>query len=454
MTRPLALIAALAALTSAPLVAQQPRHESPRQRCRLEFENRPQSRLVSVKQPGGQYHSFIGGRVVAHCRAQGQTLVADSAEYYGDRRLLVLIGNVHYTEPRATLDSRRLSYWMNEERIRAEGDVNAVLPSGTAMRGPVADYYRAVPGVRTASRLVAPNRPTITLVQRDSAGQPSEPMSVVANTVVSEADSLVYASGKVEVRRSDLIARSDSATMDRGGEKVRLIRQPTIDGRGKRPFTLSGTVIDLFARDRKIERVLSAGEAKALSDDVTLTADTLDFRLEETLLSQAYGWGSSRARADSPTYDIVADSLDVRMPGQRLREVRALRNALAQSTPDTSRIKTEQRDWLRGDTIVALFDSSTSADSAGQPAMQQLVARGGAQSLFQIAAADTTATGPAINYVRGRDITVAFANREVQRVTVEEKAGGVYLEPTLRSAPPPVQPQAPADTLSRRRRRP
>jgi hypothetical protein len=37
---------------------------------------------------------------------------------------------------------------------------------------------------------------------------------------------------------------------------------------------------------------------------------------------------------------------------------------------------------------------------------------------------------PAINYVRGREITVAFRDQAVNTVTVLEKAVGMYLEPS------------------------
>jgi hypothetical protein len=58
-----------------------------------------------------------------------------------------------------------------------------------------------------------------------------------------------------------------------------------------------------------------------------------------------------------------------------------------------------------------------------------MIARGNARSYYQLAPRDTTALKPAINYVRGRDLTVAFADRQVHTVTVTDSATGVYLEP-------------------------
>jgi lipopolysaccharide export system protein LptA len=422
---------------SAPLAAQQP--TAPSGRCNLQFSARDTSNpggLTRVTQPSGLFNLFAGGGVIARCPAQNLTLSSDSAEYFGDRRLLHLIGNVHYVEPRLTLDSQLANYFMAEERLEAQGKVHAVLPSGTTMDGPRMDYYRVAPGIRDQSSMIAPGRPTIKIVQVDSTGKPTEPVTVIANTVTMRGDSTVFASGKVEITRPDVLARGDSASLDSQSEFARLMKGPSITARGDRPFTLTGTVIDLFGKSRMVERVLSKGKAKSVSDDATLTADTLDFRMGGGRLQRVYGWGESRSRALNPTYDILADSLDVRMPEQRLREVHAIGGAFAQSVPDTTRLHTTEHDWLRGDTIYAYFDSSAKVvnDSASRPASEMLVAVGHARSFYQIAPRDTAAIGPAINYVRGERINVAFADRTVDSVTIVGQAAGVYADPTTPKA--------------------
>jgi hypothetical protein len=291
--------------------------------------------------------------------------------------------------------------------------------------------------------MVAPGRPTIRIVSRDSAGRPTEPVTVRANTVVMDADSLVYASGQVELARPDVDARADSAVVDNGRQWARLLRQPVVHGKGERAFTLYGRVIDIFGRNRTLARAISSDDAKAVSQDVTLTADTLDFRLADGKLQRAFAWGpsASRAHATSSTYDIVADSLDVRMPGQRVDVVYAVRGAFAQSAPDTTKIHSHERDWLRGDTIVATFDTTAGGrQDTAKVHIRQLVAHGSAQSFYQVASQDTAARRPAVNYVKGRDIAVSFATQQVRTVTVTEKAAGVYLDPAADSASAAVAP--------------
>lgn len=424
--------------------------------CNLEYFARTsgaEPRVNAVRQPSDAFNYFIGGGVVARCPAQSMTLEADSAEYYGDSRTLFLIGNVHYVEPRATLDAARLTYYMPEERVHLEGSVRGQLPSGTTMTGPVADYYRGVPALRPRARLVAPGRPTIQLVQRDSVtGRPTPPTEVVANTVVMEGDSLAFASGRVVITRPDVIARGDSAALDQGREWARLMRAPTITGRGDRPFTLSGSVIDLFAKNRVLERVLAVRSARVVSEDMTLTSDTLDFRMANGLLQRAHAWGG-RARAVSPTYEIGADSLDVLMPEQRLSEVRAIRQAVAESRPDSTRIRTDERDWMRGDTIIGKFEPPPPSDTSGRPRITELVSRGNARSFYHIATADSATALPAINYVTGGSITVAFENQEVRNVAVTGQATGVYLTPappadSTRPPPRPGETERPAAPVS------
>ena len=427
--------AAAALLAPAALAAQQqPQPPAPSGQCQLVYAARDSSsppRISATKLPSGQYNTFIGGGVVARCPAQNMTLISDSAENYGDQKLLHLIGHVHYTEPRLTEDSELADYYQSDEHLVASGNVHAVLPSGTTLDGPHVDYYRVAPNIRTVTKMIATGRPTITIIERDSTGKPSQPMTVVANTVDMEGDSLTYASKNVVITRTDVIATGDSAAMNSATEFARLMRKPTIKARGDRPFTLTGDLIDLFGRNKAVDRVISRGHAKSVSKDATLTGDTLDFAMAEGRLQRVHAWGKSRAHAFNPTYDMLADSLDVRMPDQRLREIHALRDAYAQSVPDTTKIHTSEHDWLRGDTIYAYFDSSakTLADTSTQPEIKRLISFGHARSFYQIAAKDTAAIGPSINYVRGDRIQVAFLNREVQTVTIKGQATGVYLDP-------------------------
>jgi lipopolysaccharide export system protein LptA len=395
-----------------------------RQRCTING-----SQQTNVKLPSGQYNSFMGGGVVARCPAKQVTLRADSLESYGDEGRIFFLGSVHYEEPRLTLNSEYLTYYQADERIVATGNVDARLPSGSTMRGPFAEYQRVIPGRRPAPRLIATGRPTFHIVQRDTTGRDTLPTRVIANGVTMVGDSLVYAGGQVEVTRTDVVARGDSMALDSQREITVLMRGPSIEGKRDRPFTLRGDRIELTGRDRKLARVLSIGKASAVSQDMTLASDTIDLRVANDLLQRAVAYGPSRAHASSASQKMVSDSIDVIMPDQRVREVHAVRGAAAEGRPDSTRFRADTVDWMRGDTIVARFDSVAARDSARAARMKEILALGNAKSFYHLAPSDSTQRKPAINYVTGREILVSFEQAKVSRVTVIDQAAGVYLEP-------------------------
>jgi hypothetical protein len=322
-----------------------------------------------------------------------------------------------------------MTYYQNDDHLHAEGNVVAVMSNGSTLRGPSADYYRSTPQ-RPLTRMFAPGRPTVTLVQRDTTGRgrPPDTANVIANQIVMEGDSLVYASGRVQITRPDLIATGDSAFMDSGRDFARLMRDPMVKGVGSRPFTLTGGVIDVYSRNRLLERVVATPSGHALSQDLELVADTIDLRVQSNQLQRAIAWGKGRAHAVSPEREITADSIDAIMPGQRVREVRALRNAYAESNPDSG-VVSNQRDWMRGDTIVARFDTLVGRDTANRPRIREIVAEGNARSLYQMKNSKGPPTQPTVNYARGRIIDIIFEDRAVSTVTVTDEATGVLIEP-------------------------
>lgn len=434
------VLASIALLTASPLAAQQPRE------CILDYESPTgDTRTNAVELPSHRYNVFQGEGVRYRCRGQDNVITADSAEYYGDQSVLYLIGNVHYRETKAKVDSDRMTYFQLEDRLHAEVNVNVLLQSGTTMKGPAIDYYRATP-TRPQATAIATGHPTMKIVEANSSGRPSEPINVVANQITSQGDNQVFATGAVEITRPDVIAKGDSAFMDSRLEIARLMKSPSVQSRRDKPFTLTGGVIVLYSQNRLLRRVVATPNAHVLSQDLELVSDSIDMRMSNDRLDRVMAWGPAGAKALSPDREIKADSIDAIMPGQRLREVRAVRHAYANSAPDTAHIISNERDWMRGDVIVAEFDSVAISDTASKPQPKRIVATGNASSYYQVAANNTTKTVPNINYVKGKAITVLFENREVRTVDVIEQATGVYIEPgnsqtTTSTTPnPPLRP--------------
>jgi len=358
-------------------------------------------------------------------------LVSDSLEVYGDEARYYFVGHVDYTEPRLKLKSAYLTYFQRDERLLAVQNVVATLPSGSTLTGPQVEFFRPIPQVRPLQSATAIGRPTINLVERDSLGRAQPPVKITANTVYLQGDSVVSAVGQVVVVRPELTAVGDSLYADGGIGLLRMMRQPRITGTKGRPFTLVGETIDLHTKERKLDRVLSKNDAQAHSEDLDLKSDTIDLRVANDLLQRAMVWGKSRAHATSPTQSIVADSISVLMPAQHVRELHALRAAVAEAMPDTTKYRTKEKDRLTGDTIIAYFDSVPAKDTSAKPQIRLSVAKGHATSLQHLAPQDTSLCVPAINYVTGREITAHFDSAQVSTVEITNKEGatGVLLQP-------------------------
>jgi lipopolysaccharide export system protein LptA len=409
---------------------QQTKGPPPARRCQLEFPNRPTSRFQSVKDPAtGKYNTFVGGGVVGICVGQQVSVTSDSAELYDPSGTYLLLGNVHYREERVAVDADRAMYYRADERLVADQNVVATTPSGSKMVGSHVEYFRPVMPLRSVAKIVAVNRPTATIIEKDSTGKASEPVTLVANTITVFGDSVYHGSGQVEITRPDLRATGDSAYVDNQREYARLLRKPVIVGKGERAFTLRGKIIDMYSRARRVNRVIALDSANAKSTDMNLVSDTIELRISADRLQRAIAWGRSGAHVVSPDRDIRADSLDILMPDQHIREVHAVRQAYAETVPDSTKIASKQRDWLRGDTIIARFDPIPPGDTTSKPRIRELAASGNARSFYQIASQQGKAGPPSENYVRGKAIQVAFRGQEVHTVTVLE-GDGVYLDPS------------------------
>ena len=395
-----------------------------------------------------------GGGVTVICKSRNLRLYADSGEAFGNDRV-ELYGKVHYEEPtRIDLRSDRLTYILREEMVIVRGHVIATQPNGSTLTGPEATYFRAVPRVRTIEELNATSGPTVTIAPRNKN---EKPVVVNANMIYMRGDSLIYASRNVVIDRADLLAKSDSAFVDgrSSNETMRLMFKPSVEGREGRRFKLEGDVIDAYSKDRKLQRVISRGKGHAVSEDLDIVADTIDLRMSNDKMERAIAWSrAGQAKATAPGEVITADSIDAHMPGQKLRVVYAVGNARADADADTVRLKTTERDWLRGDVVTAWFDSTASKDTSKTPPLDRILTThkaDSAQAYYHMPASEPSCRDAAISYVRGREILIDFDNRKIGIVSVRDSVVGMYLEPKCQAskdsskakpaAKPPVHPE-------------
>jgi hypothetical protein len=402
--------------------------------CVMDFsESPPETRLVYQRIAEGVSNTFIGGGFVGRCQGENNRLRADSAEQFQAAGIVNLFGNVVYEEPRKLqVAANHAVYFTREGRLFADGNVVATqLESGSTFSGPSIEYFRAT-AERPVARLISPNRSTARLIEKDSTGRPGAPTTVVANRFEDAGDSLLFAWGDVVITREQLVGRSDSAVFDKITERSRLLRGARIvNNDSARRFTLVGDTIDLYMQQRQLDRVVARHRSRATTDDMQLEAETIDLRLAQQQLEEAFAFGAGRARATTPQQDVDADSLRIRLVDKFVRQVHAIGNAQALGVPDTTKIRSTDRDMLRGDSVFAYFDSSAAAsrDSVNGPAVTEIRALGNASSLFHIANSRGPQARPAINYVRGVRIFVNFDTGAVRTVRVDSAASGVFIEP-------------------------
>jgi hypothetical protein len=434
------MIAALAVLA----LAQQPASagaQAAGRPCSIVIDSIGGNYRQTVPTPGDT-NRFAGGGVLAHCEGTGSTLSSDSVAMYGRLRRIDFIGRVVIRDTAMALDANRASYYIRDERLEARKNVVATSRrSGTVLRGPHLDYYRAAIGIRDTVEMFATSRPTVEYRETADSG---EPYIIVGDRLRFKGDDRVWAGGQVTVDRSDFASRSDSLLLDETRGIGVLVGHPRVEGKGGKTYTLVGTRIELGLEHREINLVKALSEAKATGDDWTLTADTIHLLIAAKKLQQALAWvgegSKARAHAVSSLYAIDADSIAVDTPEEVLRESRAFRNALSRAKRDSATAPADV-DWIAGDSLTARFVQEK--DSAGREhsRLQQILARGAARALTHHFDDRDTTAAPAINYSRGQRIAVQLRGAKVDRIVVAGKADGVHLEPR-----PPAPPAPPATT--------
>lgn len=416
-------------------------------------------REVLVAPSQKSYHA--GGGVLAHCQGTNTTLVTDSFAHYPGVGRTDLVGHVHIRDTTITLDANFVSYYVTNERLEAHNNVVAVNRSnGSVLKGPNLTYWRAAPGIRDTIEMYATQRPHIDY-RGAGASDTSEPYVIVADRVRFKGNDRMWAGGKSTIDRSDFTAQADSMQLDQTSGRALLIGSPRVQGKGPQGYTLTGTRIELVLEAREIRLVKALGNGKANSTDWVLTADTINLAVERRKLQQALAWGKKvRPHAVSALQDIRADSLALDVPDQVLTEGRGFGHAFSASKHDSTVASVKQEcatdnsdclvscmkpdvNCIAGDTLTAKWGQERDSSGTMRNWIHRIIALGSARSLTHQASRDT-ATGPSLNYSRGKSIDILMKQSRVDRITVGGRADGVNMEPR-----PPARDTTARDSTAR-----
>src|SRR5207249_3280333 len=113
---------------------------------------------------------------------------------------------------------------------------------------------------------------------------------IVGDRVRFKGNDRMWGGGKVTIDRSDFAARGDSMQLNQGAGFAMLVGRPRVEGKGTRPYALTGTRIELGLRDREIRLVKALGQGVATGTDWRLTADTIHLALDRRKLQHAFAW--------------------------------------------------------------------------------------------------------------------------------------------------------------------
>jgi hypothetical protein len=435
------MIARLALLA----LLQQPADTMAGRPCTIVIDSIGGNYRQAVPTPGDT-NRFAGGGVLAHCEGTASTLAADSVAMYGRQRRIDFVGHVVIRDTALALDANFASYYLRDERLEARKNVVATnRRSGSVLRGPHLDYYRAARGVRDTVEMFAASRPTVEYRQ---AADSAEPYIIVGDRIRFKGDDRVWAGGKVTVDRSDFASRSDSLLLDQTRGFGVLVGHPQVEGKGGKTYTLVGTRIELALEQREIRLVKALGQGKATGDDWTLTADTIHLLVAERKLQQAFAWMGkgvkAQAHAVSSLHTIDADSIAIDTPAEVLTESRAFGHALSRAKRDSA-APAADIDWITGDSLTARFTQERDSTGRERSRLQQILARGAARALTHHFDDRDSTAAPAINYSRGERIAVLLRGAKIDRVEVAGGADGVHLETR-----PPPPPPAPPDTAKKK----
>lgn len=313
-----------------------------------------QGTLVMTMQRG----EYLSSQRLA--RGEGNVVIRDSAAvlraprgiYRVDDAVAVFWGGVQFRDDTVAITADSLAYWRRRGERRAWGRVRMeFLRDQTVV---VADSaYQHVGAVRRAELCGR-----AFLMRLDTAA--ADTLLLGAEYLRLEQDSAgrtVRAEGTVRLLQGSFSARADTAVL-RGEEYARFVGSPVAWADSAQ---LTGSVIELFLRERRPLRVRGCGAATlGLVEDSSslaphqLLADTIALGFDRDSLRTVTGTGNVRTlylnRTERGEPDgitrVASDSIAIALSGGRIRRVGWYRQVQSEYVPE--HMVTAEERYLRG----------------------------------------------------------------------------------------------------------
>jgi lipopolysaccharide export system protein LptA len=466
MTRSLLIVcAALAALLVLPGAAEA------QQRCQQVLP----SDLRRMVDAAGNEMIYYRNPVRFLCSG-GVEIEADSAAMNSTAQTVELVGSVRYQDGDRQLTAEWARFLARGEELFARDNVILTdLSDGSVITGDDFEYYTQTEQRPESRMIMRGRRPHASLRPApapgaDPAATPGEPTLVWARRMELIGETIFLAQTDVEIQRGDLVGAAELARFDQAAETMTLTGAAHVE---TDDYRLDGERIEARMPGNVIHAVTSDRNATLAAEDLTVRGEMIRIGFENGEPEQVEAWTpadrdqSLRAVAISPDFRLRADSIDARSENGRLRRVTAVGTAYGERAADTLSVHLPEalsRDWIQGDTIVAFFVDPAEADLASDAREPQgveddpesedaVVPRAPAQgtresdrpvalerievtgtdapalSLYRSVREGTT-SGPSINFMAAKRITLFMSAGEVSRVEADGPLEGMYLDPT------------------------
>ncbi|MBU3742379.1 MAG: hypothetical protein FGM24_08860 [Candidatus Kapabacteria bacterium] len=276
--------------------------------------------------------SFLGN---VRFRQGNVTVVADRAVHHAALNMVDLLGRVRVTQGNLTIEAPAITYNGSTYTAHAGRGVT-VREAGRIVKASEARYSTKTHIVRFLNNV---------RLQDDS-------MRLVADTLVYDRDANIRSAwGSV------VMAARDSSSWLRGDTLISdaVAGTTVVNGRAevwRREDSVYLAAHTLTSVRDTIERYQARGDVRLLRGDVAARSDSMVYDLQRGLVvlrGRPVVWSDSTM--------LIADSIDIDVPGRKLRSVRGTGSAFMASRQDTSR--RDRFDQLMGDTIVMHVDADT-----------------------------------------------------------------------------------------------
>jgi lipopolysaccharide export system protein LptA len=396
---------------------------------------------------------YAGGPVFT-CSG-GSRILADSAIYVQATGRVDFIGNVRFNDAERTLNADNAQYLPRERRVMAQG--NVVLTSkldGSTLRAPLMDYYQKSDTYPEERIDVPAGRPRATMIRQRANAVQRDTTIVDADRMQIIGERLFRGWGNVQSRRGKLTSVSNYAEFDEQQNRMRLTGQASVQSD---TFRLRADSIEAVLADGDQFKELHAYREVILdSEQVDLTAPVVRLSFADGEVERIISLGGSRvrpgaplARAVSPDFVLVADSIDALSPKQKLQRVIAIGRARGERTADSIADRNLpaliRNDWVQGDTVLAYFGArKDTATTDSSRVLERIVAMGSpASSTYRMREQVGDSVELSVNYLTAKKLDVTFKDGAVQKVAAEGEIRGLYLQPPARAQATPLPGRQP-----------